>query len=87
MTRKRKRLLVVLLGLGMFGTASALVLFAFNDNLVFFMSPSPPDRVFGNDAPLWLLELARVPSDDPGIRAPWHDVDVRVRIGCLWLDG
>ena len=40
MTRKRKRLLVVLLGLGMVGIASALVLFAFNDNLVFFMSPS-----------------------------------------------
>jgi cytochrome c-type biogenesis protein CcmE len=40
MTRKRKRLLVVLLGLGMLGIASALVLFAFNDNLVFFMSPS-----------------------------------------------
>jgi cytochrome c-type biogenesis protein CcmE len=40
MTRKRKRLLVVLLGLGLLGIASALVLFAFNDNLVFFMSPS-----------------------------------------------
>jgi len=40
MTRKRKRLLVVLLGLGLLGVASALVLFAFNDNLVFFMSPS-----------------------------------------------
>jgi cytochrome c-type biogenesis protein CcmE len=40
MTRNRKRLLVVLLGLGMLGIASALVLFAFNDNLVFFMSPS-----------------------------------------------
>ena len=40
MTRKRKRLLVVLLALGMLGIASALVLFAFNDNLVFFMSPS-----------------------------------------------
>ena len=40
MTRKRKRLLVVLLGLGMLAIASALVLFAFNDNLVFFMSPS-----------------------------------------------
>src|ERR1051326_898478 len=40
MTRKRKRLLVVLLGLGMLGIASALILFAFNDNLVFFMSPS-----------------------------------------------
>src|SRR5215471_18379828 len=40
MTRKRKRLLVVLLGLGMLGIASGLVLFAFNDSLVFFMSPS-----------------------------------------------
>jgi cytochrome c-type biogenesis protein CcmE len=40
MTRKRKRLLVVLLSLGLLGTASALVLLAFNDNLVFFMSPS-----------------------------------------------
>ncbi|MGH7123450.1 MAG: cytochrome c maturation protein CcmE, partial [Stellaceae bacterium] len=40
MTRKRKRLLVVLLGLGLLGTAGGLVLFAFNDNLVFFMSPS-----------------------------------------------
>jgi cytochrome c-type biogenesis protein CcmE len=40
MTRKRKRLLVVLLGLGLLGVASALVLFAFNDNLVFFMGPS-----------------------------------------------
>jgi len=40
MTRKRKRLLVVLLGLGLLGIASALVLVAFNDNLVFFMSPS-----------------------------------------------
>ena len=40
MTRKRKRLLVVLLGLGLLGVASALVLFAFNDNLVFFMSPT-----------------------------------------------
>src|SRR5215472_18398855 len=40
MTRKRKRLLVVLLGLGLLGVASTLVLTAFNDNLVFFMGPS-----------------------------------------------
>ena len=40
MTRKRKRLLVVLLGLGLLGTSSGLVLFACNDNLVFFMSPT-----------------------------------------------
>ena len=40
MTRKRRRLVVVLLGLGMLGVASALMLAAFRDNLVFFMSPS-----------------------------------------------
>jgi len=40
MTRKRRRLIVVLLGLGMLGVASALMLSAFSDNLVFFMSPT-----------------------------------------------
>ncbi|HUK06749.1 MAG TPA: cytochrome c maturation protein CcmE [Stellaceae bacterium] len=40
MTRKRRRLIAVLLGLGMLGIASALVLTAFNDNLVFFMTPT-----------------------------------------------
>src|SRR5260221_12123312 len=40
MTRKRRRLLAVLAGLTMLGVATALVLLAFNDNLVFFYSPS-----------------------------------------------
>ena len=40
MTRKRRRLLVLALGLGMLGAATAMVLFAFNDNLVFFYGPS-----------------------------------------------
>jgi cytochrome c-type biogenesis protein CcmE len=40
MTRKRRRLVTVLLGLGMLGVATALVLSAFSDNLVFFYSPS-----------------------------------------------
>ena len=40
MTRKRRRLVAVLVGLGMLGAATALVLSAFNDNLVFFYSPS-----------------------------------------------
>jgi cytochrome c-type biogenesis protein CcmE len=40
MTRKRRRLwIVVACGIGL-GSAAALVLFAFNDNLVFFVSPS-----------------------------------------------
>ena len=40
MTRKRRRLLAVLAGLGMLGLATALVLSAFSDNLVFFYTPS-----------------------------------------------
>lgn len=40
MTRKRKRLLAVLGLVGGLGIATALVLSAFNDNIVFFHSPS-----------------------------------------------
>ena len=40
MTRKRKRLYLVLGGLGLLGVATALVLSAFQDNLVFFYGPS-----------------------------------------------
>ena len=51
MTRKRRRLYVVLLGLSTLAVAAALVLSAFEDNIVFFYSPTdiatktpPPDR-------------------------------------------
>jgi len=40
MTRKRRRLIVLLLGLLGLGTATALVLTAFEDTLVFFYSPT-----------------------------------------------
>jgi cytochrome c-type biogenesis protein CcmE len=40
MTRKRRRLYFVLLGLIGLGTASALMLTAMEDNIVFFFSPS-----------------------------------------------
>jgi cytochrome c-type biogenesis protein CcmE len=40
MTRKQRRLGFLVLGLGALGIATALVLAAFNDNLVFFYSPS-----------------------------------------------
>lgn len=40
MTRKRRRLIFVVVGLAMLGGATAMVLAAFNDNLVFFYSPS-----------------------------------------------
>ena len=40
MTRKRQRLGLLLLGLAALGLATAMVLAAFNQNLVFFYSPS-----------------------------------------------
>ena len=40
MTRKRRRLIVVVAGLAMLGAATALILSAMGDSLVFFYSPS-----------------------------------------------
>ena len=40
MTRKKRRLLAVVVGLTLLGAATALVLAAFNENLVFFYGPS-----------------------------------------------
>lgn len=40
MTRKRRRLIALGVGLSLLAAATALVLMAFNDNLVFFYSPS-----------------------------------------------
>ncbi|MCC7272446.1 MAG: cytochrome c maturation protein CcmE [Alphaproteobacteria bacterium] len=40
MTRKRRRLLVLAIAMGLLGGATALVLAAFQDSLVFFYSPS-----------------------------------------------
>ncbi|MDA9976214.1 cytochrome c maturation protein CcmE, partial [Alphaproteobacteria bacterium] len=40
MTPKRRRLSIVIIGLVMLGMAAALVLTAFEDNLVFFFSPT-----------------------------------------------
>jgi cytochrome c-type biogenesis protein CcmE len=40
MTRKKRRLYAVLAGMAALGVATALVLFAFSDNLVFFYSPT-----------------------------------------------
>ena len=53
MMRKRRRLYIVLLGMATLGVAAALVLTAFEDNIVFFHSPTdiatknlPTDRTF-----------------------------------------
>ncbi len=52
-TRKRRRLMMVLIGLAGLGVAAALVLLAFEESIVFFYSPSevaekniPPEKRF-----------------------------------------
>ena len=86
MTRKRRRLLMLLGGMACLGVATALVLAAFRDNLVFFYSPSelalkPPAsgralRIGG------LVETHSVERQDSGLRMIFkvtdgaHDVTV-----------
>ncbi len=48
MTPRRKRLVAIAVGLAALGAATALVLNAFNSNLVFFFSPT---QVAANEAP------------------------------------
>ena len=80
MTRKRRRLVALMVGLGLLGAASALVLAAFNDNLVFFYSPSdlaekaiPPGRRIRIGGLVEEQSLARQPDN--------HSVSFRVTDG------
>jgi cytochrome c-type biogenesis protein CcmE len=70
MTRKRRRLIFVAIGMLMLSGAAALVLTAFNDNLVFFYSPSdllakpqPPGHAFRLGG---LVEKGSVAKDSQG---------------------
>lgn len=77
MTRKRRRLwLLLLCGIGL-GSATALTLTAFQDNLVFFLSPSdlareapPPDRAFrlGGLVESGSVERSTAPDGRPAAR-------------------
>lgn len=72
MTRKRRRLAFVLIGVAMLSVATALVLFAFNKNIVFFYSPTdllaqpqPAGQGFRLGG---LVEQGSVAKDGPTIR-------------------
>ena len=72
MTRKRRRLVFVLIGVAMLSVATALVLFAFNKNIVFFYSPTdllaqpqPAGQGFRLGG---LVEQGSVAKDGPTIR-------------------
>ena len=72
MTRKRRRLVFVLIGVAMLSVATALVLFAFNKNIVFFYSPTDllaQPQPAGQDFRLGgLVEQGTVAKDGTTIR-------------------
>ncbi len=80
MTRKRKRLYVVLGGMAILGFAAALVLTAFEDSLVFFYSPTDlstkeiaPDRRFRLGG---LVEEASVERSSDGLTTTFRVTDL-----------
>ncbi len=80
MTRKRRRLLALVVGLCLLGAATALVLAAFNENLVFFYSPSDlAEKAIGPDRRIrigGLVELQSLERKPDG-----HGVGFRVTDG------
>ena len=80
MTRKRRRLIALGVGLSLLAAATALVLIAFNDNLVFFYSPSDlAEKAIGPDRRIrigGLVEPHSVARQPDG-----HGIDFRVTDG------
>lgn len=80
MTRKRQRMIFVLTGLAALGAATALVLLALGDNLVFFHGPSevveqdfPTDRRFRLGG---LVEGGSVVRDEDGLTVEFIVTDL-----------
>ena len=85
MTRKRRRMLYVAIGLVLLGSATALVLSAFQDSLVFFYSPtdllakaSGAGGVAGRDVRLGgLVEKGSVVKEDDGVTTRFRVTDLK----------
>jgi cytochrome c-type biogenesis protein CcmE len=84
MTRKRRRLYFVLLSLLALGAAAALVLAAFEENIVFFYSPTdalakdlPPDRRFRVGG---LVEEGSLTRRDDGVTVAFRVTDLETSI-------
>ncbi len=79
MTRKRRRLLALLVGLGLLGAATAMVLAAFRENLVFFYSPS--DLAAQNVGPGRRIRIGGLVETGSVVRESGVGVDFRVTDG------
>jgi cytochrome c-type biogenesis protein CcmE len=80
MTRKQQRLGLLALGMAALGGAAALVLVAFNDNLVFFYSPSDlKAKAIATDRRVRIGGLVEAQSISRG--ADGHSVSFRITDG------
>ena len=80
MTRKRRRLIALGIGLSLLAAATALVLAAFNENLVFFYSPSElVEKSVGPDRRIRIGGLVEPQSVKR--QADRHGIDFRVTDG------
>lgn len=80
MSRKHRRLLAVLVGLGLLGAATAMVLAAFSSNLVFFYSPS--DLVAKGIGPDRRVRIGGLVEEHSLVHAPGgQSVEFRVTDG------
>ena len=84
MTRKRRRLYILLLCLVGLGTATALTLTAFQDNLVFFYSPS--DLLTKHVAPGRTVRIGGLVETGTVERQTTADAKVQVRFKITDLD-
>jgi cytochrome c-type biogenesis protein CcmE len=80
MTRKRRRLIIVLLGMGVLAASAGLVLTAFQDSVTFFYSPSdikaeaaPPGRAIRVGG---LVEEGSVRKLDDGVTTEFRVTDL-----------
>ena len=84
MTRKRQRLIILLLALLLGGGATALVLSAFSDNLVFFYSPTDlktkPVPVGRSLRIGGLVEEGSVKRDSDGVTLHFTVTDLKNRV-------
>jgi cytochrome c-type biogenesis protein CcmE len=84
MKRKHRRLLVVGVGMAVLGAAAALVLLAFDENLVFFFSPSDFEtRTFQPDQRLrvgGLVEEGSVVKSPDGLSVRFNVTDLSATV-------
>jgi len=86
--RKNRRLLFVGLGLAALGLAAALILLAFDDNLVFFFSPTEVEgREFTAEQRLrigGLVEEGSVVRDDDGLTVRFNITDLSTAVAVTY---